>query len=109
MQTTKYVAVFVEDITIPDGTLVDAGETFVKIWSVANVGNTEWPKGTMLVHMDGEPSIQGNRKTMRVVIGKRYEQVGVAVDLVAPVSPGTHKSRWRLMTPDGYYFGSELW
>ncbi|KAJ2089914.1 hypothetical protein IW138_003044 [Coemansia sp. RSA 986] len=109
MQTTKYVAVYVEDITVPDGTVVSANEMFVKIWSVANVGNTEWPHGTMLVHMGGEPSIRENRKTVPIVVGKRYEQVGIAVDLVAPSEPGLHKSKWRLMTPDGYYFGSELW
>ncbi|KAJ1781601.1 hypothetical protein LPJ59_007015, partial [Coemansia sp. RSA 2399] len=78
MQTTKYVAVYVEDVTVPDGTVVSADEMFVKIWSVANVGNTEWPHGTMLVHMGGEPSIRDNRKTVPIVVGKRYEQVGIA-------------------------------
>ncbi|KAJ2600720.1 hypothetical protein EV177_007094 [Coemansia sp. RSA 1804] len=109
MQTSKYVAVFVEDVTVPDGTVVGGGEMFVKIWSVANVGNTEWPAGTMLVHIGGAPFIQGSRKSVPVVVGKRYEQVGIAADLVAPSAPGVHKSKWRLMTPNGYYFGSELW
>ncbi|KAI8325261.1 hypothetical protein GQ54DRAFT_242478, partial [Martensiomyces pterosporus] len=100
---------FVEDVTIPDGTSVGAGEPFVKIWSVANMGDTEWPRGTMLVHLEGEPAIPGNKKAVPVVVGKRYEQVGVAVDLVAPERPGTYTSKWRLMTPGGHYFGSGLW
>lgn len=109
VETKDYVAVFVEDVTIPDGMQISPGESFVKIWCVANLGTSEWPKGTMLVHMEGEPLIPGNSKAAPVVIGKRYEQVGVAVDLVAPQNPGEYKSKWRLMTPNGQYFGSSLW
>ncbi|KAJ1945946.1 hypothetical protein FBU59_002164 [Linderina macrospora] len=108
-ETTKYAAHFVEDVTIPDGTAVGAGEPFVKIWSVANMSEYEWPQGTMLVHMDGEPTIPGRKKAVAVIVGKRYEQIGVAVDLVAPEKPGKYISKWRLMTPTGQYFGSGLW
>ncbi|KAJ1998356.1 hypothetical protein GGI04_005035, partial [Coemansia thaxteri] len=109
VESAKYVAIFVEDVTIPDGTPMGPGESFVKIWSVANMGDSEWPKGTMLVHVDGEPSIPGNCKAAPIVVGKRYEQVGVAVDLVAPMAPGRYVSQWRLMTPEGHYFGTGLW
>ncbi|KAJ2784928.1 hypothetical protein H4R18_000853 [Coemansia javaensis] len=109
VETKKYEAVFVEDITVPDGSAVAPGEHFVKIWSVANMGDSEWPQGTTLVHIAGEPMIPGNRKAVPVVVGKRYEQVGVAVDLAAPTAPGRYISQWRLMTPDGHYFGSGLW
>ncbi|KAJ1953035.1 hypothetical protein EC988_003224, partial [Linderina pennispora] len=108
-ETTKYAAHFVEDVTIPDGTTVGAGEPFVKIWSVANMSEHEWPQGTMLVHMDGQPMIPGGKKAVTVIVGKCYEQVGVAVDLVAPEMPGKYISKWRLMTPTGNYFGSSLW
>ncbi|KAJ2491675.1 hypothetical protein IWW37_002125 [Coemansia sp. RSA 2050] len=109
VQSSKYVAIFVEDVTIPDGTLMAPGESFVKIWSVANMGDSEWPKNTMLVHIEGEPSIPGNKKTVPIVVSKRYEQVGIAVDLVAPTKPGRYVSQWRLMTSDGQYFGTGLW
>ncbi|KAJ2747039.1 hypothetical protein GGI20_000843 [Coemansia sp. BCRC 34301] len=108
-QSGKYVAIFVEDVTIPDGTVMAPGETFVKIWSVANMGDNEWPRNTMLVHVEGEPTIPGNKKAVPVVISKRYEQVGIAVDLVAPTVPGSYVSQWRLMTSDGQYFGTGLW
>ncbi|KAJ2365229.1 hypothetical protein H4S01_003363, partial [Coemansia sp. RSA 2610] len=109
LETKKHAAVFVEDVTMPDGTVVAPSEHFVKIWSVANMGDSEWPQGTMLVHVSGEPAIPGNKKTVPVVIGKRYEQVGIAVDLIAPSVPGRYVSQWRLMTADGHYFGAGLW
>ncbi|KAJ2342026.1 hypothetical protein GGH92_005555 [Coemansia sp. RSA 2673] len=109
VQSSKYVAIFVEDVTIPDGTHMAPGELFVKIWSVANMGDSEWPKDTMLVHIEGEPSIPGNKKTVPIVVSKRYEQVGIAVDLVAPMKPGRYVSQWRLMTSEGHYFGTGLW
>ncbi|KAJ2344706.1 hypothetical protein GGF43_005391, partial [Coemansia sp. RSA 2618] len=109
LETRKYGAVFVEDVTMPDGTAVAPNEHFVKIWSVANMGDSEWPSGTMLVHLSGEPTVPGNKKAVPVVIGKRYEQIGIAVDLVAPSAPGRYTSQWRLMTSDGHYFGTDLW
>ncbi|KAJ2028572.1 hypothetical protein H4S03_007794, partial [Coemansia sp. S3946] len=109
VQSSRYVAIFVEDVTIPDGTHMAPGELFVKIWSVANMGDSEWPKDTMLVHIEGEPSIPGNKKTVPIVVSKRYEQVGIAVDLVAPMKPGRYVSQWRLMTSEGHYFGTGLW
>ncbi|KAJ2710707.1 hypothetical protein H4R19_003617, partial [Coemansia spiralis] len=109
VETTKYEAIFVEDVTIPDGTAVAPGEVFTKIWSVANMGADQWPAGTMLVHISGKPAIPGNQKTTPIVVGKRYEQVGIAVDMVAPCTPGRYVSQWRLMTPDGHYFGAGLW
>ncbi|KAJ2811980.1 hypothetical protein GGI24_006746, partial [Coemansia furcata] len=109
LKSSKYVAIFVEDVTIPDGTHMAPGESFVKIWSVANMGDTEWPRDTMLVHIEGEPTIPGNKKTVPIVVSKRYEQVGIAVDLVAPTKPGRYVSQWRLMTAEGQYFGTGLW
>ncbi|KAJ2799287.1 hypothetical protein H4R20_004499 [Coemansia guatemalensis] len=108
-ETGDYDTVFIEDVTMPDGTVVAPSENFVKIWSVANMGNSEWPEGTMLVHISGEPAIAERKKAVPVVVGKRYEQVGIAVDLVAPSSPGRYVSQWRLMAPDGRYFGAGLW
>ncbi|KAJ2848008.1 hypothetical protein IWW36_003550 [Coemansia brasiliensis] len=109
LETKKYEAVFVEDVTIPDGTVVAPNESFVKIWSVANMGDSEWPEGTMLVHIDGAPMLVGSKKATPVVIGKRYEQIGIAADLIAPSEPGQYVSQWRLMTVDGHYFGAGLW
>ncbi|KAJ2361893.1 hypothetical protein IW150_007136, partial [Coemansia sp. RSA 2607] len=108
-ETTQFSAVFVEDVTIPDGTEVIPDEKFVKIWSVANMGDSEWPMGTVLVHMGGAPTMTGIRNSAPIVVGKRYEQVGVAADLQAPQLPGRYTSMWRLMTPQGQYFGSMLW
>ncbi|HRI57933.1 MAG TPA: NBR1-Ig-like domain-containing protein, partial [Anaerolineae bacterium] len=46
-------AAFVADVTIPDGTEVVAGTTFVKIWRLRNSGTSTWGPGYTLEHVDG--------------------------------------------------------
>ncbi|PVV03408.1 hypothetical protein BB560_002101, partial [Smittium megazygosporum] len=105
----KYSACFVEDITIPDGTRVPPGESFVKIWSVANVGDSSWPQGAKLVFLGGDNMYVDNNFEVPVIVASNYEKVGIAVDIKAPMLPGRHRSKWRLCAPDGCLFGDELW
>src|SRR5688572_31442543 len=35
-------AVFVEDVTVPDNTRLEAGEKFTKTWKLQNIGSCAW-------------------------------------------------------------------
>jgi hypothetical protein len=37
-----YTAIFMEDVTVPDGMLVAPGSTFTKKWRIQNAGNCTW-------------------------------------------------------------------
>lgn len=44
-----FLARFVKDVTIPDGTELQPGEAFVKTWRFRNETNRPWPAGSRLI------------------------------------------------------------
>lgn len=95
--TCTYQATFISDVTIPDDTLVTAGDTFVKTWRVRNDGTCTWgPDGYALNALAftggsqmGAPALIPLHTT--VTSG---ETVEVSVTLTAPTTPGTYTSSW---------------
>jgi len=92
------------DLTIPDGTQIPAGESFVKTWRLVNSGSCKWTRLYKLVFYSQNP------------LGATYEHFlpgevlpGYAVDLsvefTAPLQLGTYRSNWMLQAPDGSLFG----
>src|SRR6185369_17067902 len=53
--TGTYKAEFVADVTVPDGTVFKAGETFVKTWKLKNAGTAPWGTDFVLVRVKGDP------------------------------------------------------
>lgn len=95
---------FVSDVTVPDGTLLASGQTFNKIWQVRNVGTCAWGADYQLVFASGEAM------TTTLSIPLPPTDPGATADvllsMVAPATPGTHTSFWRLKGPNGNLFGS---
>ncbi|MGC9398675.1 MAG: NBR1-Ig-like domain-containing protein [Anaerolineae bacterium] len=96
-------ATFLADVTVPDDTEMQPGESFVKTWRLRNSGTCTWETGTQLVFVSehplgGPPSVSVPRTTPNGV-------VDVSVEMVAPESPDTYRSNWQLQAPDGTRFG----
>src|SRR5512140_2023784 len=53
---------FVTDVTIPDETVIDPGETFTKTWRIRNAGTCSWTPSYAVVFVSGNrmdgPSVQ---------------------------------------------------
>ena len=100
-------AVYVADVTIPDGTRISAGESFEKIWRVRNTGTTTWNNTYSLrfVNNDRMGGPDSVPLTGAVAPG---DVVQVAVSLVAPAEAGRHRSDWKLHSPGGEAFGNVL-
>jgi hypothetical protein len=95
---------FVEDVSIPDGTRMNPGEGFVKIWELENVGTCTWSEDYELVfsrgdQMGGPDSLSIDQE---VDPGDRIQ---IAVDLIAPTSKGEYRGNWMLSDEDGNTFG----
>ncbi len=92
------------DITIPDGTLVQPGESFSKTWRLVNTGSCVWTRQYALVWFSGEQfgSILVQTISDNVHSG---DSVDLTVDLVAPETSGTHQTNWKLQAADGSLFG----
>ena len=97
---------FVEDVTIADGTVVQAGRPFVKTWRLRNSGTTTWDDGYVLAFL-GDKRMGGPASTPlgRVEPG---QVVDISLTLTAPTVPGRHRSTWKPRNGAGQFFDFEL-
>lgn len=90
---------------------VAPGQPFQKVWRVQNVGTCAWSSGYLLVPTGGNtPAARmGGQVTPLTETVAPGATVDLAVDLVAPLVPGTYQGFWSLRAPNGLLFGDRLW
>jgi hypothetical protein len=103
--------VFEGDITIPDGSVLNPGEDFQKIWKIRNTGTCLWDDGYTLVYIGGsnpdlDPYNFEFKKSSDFV--SAGEAINIGINLTAPCTPGLYEGHWRMRNDGGYYFGSIL-
>lgn len=91
-------ALFVKDVTIPDGSQVEPGATFKKTWRLRNIGTCSW-SGYALVFDSGE-SMSGVPDAIGTVGPGQEVDVSVSFTVPATLS-GTVRSYWRLRNTSG--------
>lgn len=99
-------AVFVEHVTVPDGTDWNAGQTFNKIWRVRNSGTCTWASGYELAFVGGEAMTTSS--TALVPHTAPGATADFLVAMTAPNMPGTHSGQWRLRHSSAGLFGATL-
>lgn len=117
----------VKDITIPDDTILQPNQIFIKSWRMTNSGSNTWEDGTKLMMdttfdtglptvvkaiflkendwIDFTPGGWGNR-VYNVAAGT---QVDLAVILRAPSQPGSYQIQFRLVNNDGEIINTPFW
>lgn len=114
-------ATFVSDVTIPDGTIQQRDEVFMKIWRLKNTGECTWPGKLILELAGGEPfggvrmipfkaypagvpliDSMGERNWADLLLSEVQpdEVVDLAVMFQAPNVEGDYFSLWSLRSPD---------
>lgn len=103
--------VFEGDITIPDGTVIEPGYNFQKIWKLRNTGNCTWDEGYSLVYIGGSTPnldpVNFNFRTSDDFVSSG-EAINIAINLTTPCQPGSYEGHWRMRSDSGYYFGTIL-
>jgi hypothetical protein len=101
-------AVFVKDVTIPDGTVLASGATFTKTWKLQNAGTSTWTTSYSLAFVSGEQmgTITSVPLDQPVPPG---QQIDVSVNLVAPVNPGTYQGYWKMKNTSGQFFNDAVY
>ncbi|GAB4482551.1 MAG: hypothetical protein Kow00124_31480 [Anaerolineae bacterium] len=100
-------ATFIEDVTVPDGTRFEPGETFNKTWRVVSDGCADWPAGTALYFVRGDRMDGPQRAEVPPV--PTGEEVDLTIRLTAPTANGSYRGYWELRGPDGVRFGPNLY
>lgn len=76
---TPLAAVFVEDVTVPDGQVFPPGAEFMKCWKVLNASDRDWPEATQLVFVAGESLALDRTSVQSVKVGSL--KAGAEIDL----------------------------
>ena len=111
---------FITDVTVPDGCIVLAGQSFVKTWMLQNTGTVPWV-GRKLRCVDSEfvsarwvqqgrkrvlvedvaPGIKPTRRSVAIPTTSSGASVNVSVTFRAPVLPADAISRWKMVDASG--------
>ena len=97
-----YRAALVSDVTVPLGTLLDAGASFKKTWRIRNTGSCAW-EGVQLVFARGEA--MATTTSVPVAATSAGNTVDVSVAMAIPAEAGVHTGEWRLRSASGQDFG----
>lgn len=95
---------FVADVTVPDGTLMAPGSTFVKTWRLRNTGTCTWTTAYDLVFTGGSQMNAPAAVDMPGTVAPG-QTIDVSVTFVAPIQAGTYRSSWKLRDGSGQMFG----
>ncbi len=101
-------AVFVADVTIPDGSVIAPGAAFTKTWKLQNAGTTTWTNKYSLAFASGEQM----GTTTSVPISQSVApgaQIDVSVDLVAPSKNGSYQGYWKMKNASGQFFNDSVY
>ena len=87
-------AEYITSLTIPDGTEIMPGETFVKTWRMRNTGTCTWTKNYSWTFKGGDVLTLMDTTVIDLVLPG--EEVDISVTLVVPESPGIYAGQWQL-------------
>lgn len=97
------IADFIDDVTIPDNTSVDAGSAFTKTWRFKNIGNCSWTPAYALVFVSGQ--IMGGPATQALSSNVNSGQtIDLSVTLTAPEENGSYQGNWGIRNASGTIF-----
>ncbi len=92
-------AVLMQDVTIPDGTRLAKGESFVKTWRLRNTGTCPWDSTYRLAFVSGER--MGAPDFVAVPVTAPKADAEISVGLVAPSANGSYAGIYELRDPSG--------
>ena len=98
---------FVADITVPDGTYLNPGQTFDKVWRNKNTGTCTWNNSYKFVFVQGD-SMGGQPQAVNgsVAPGQTYD---MSIRMTAPNNPGSYAGLWQMVNGQNIPFGTRVW
>ncbi|MEW6325641.1 MAG: NBR1-Ig-like domain-containing protein [Nitrospirota bacterium] len=96
---------FVADVTVPDGTVFQPGETFTKTWRVLNSGSVAWEKYQLFFSRGDQLEGPAFVEISATPAGREVE---ISVPMKAPGLPGVYQGHWGFRTAEGRPFGGSI-
>ena len=99
-----YSVAFLGDVTIPDGSTLNAGESFTKTWALENTGSCSWNTNFQVIFSSGN-SLSASSAVNLPAFVSPGQTVDVSVNMVAPENNGSFEGFWLLRSDTGAVFG----
>jgi len=96
---------FVTDVTIPDGTVLDPGESFTKTWRIKNTGTCSWTPSYAIVFASGD-AMDGPASQALTGNVNPGQTMDISVSLKAPDTNGSYQGYWKLRNGAGVLFAT---
>ncbi len=100
---TENHAEFVADLTIPDGTIVVAGDPFTKTWRLLNIGSETWTTDYTYVFVNGD-RMEGQAINLPHEVPPGGS-IDISIGMLAPPDPGNYTGYWQFADEEGTVFG----
>lgn len=100
-------AIYVADVSVPDGTQMSPGQEFVKTWRVKNTGTCTWTRGYQIMWSYGDNRMGGQATALPGDVPPG-DEVEISLTLKAPLISGTYSGYWVLRNNNGFTFGERL-
>jgi hypothetical protein len=101
-------ALFIADVTIPDGTSIAPNFTFTKTWRLKNVGTCTWAKDSYKLMFDSGEKMSGPDTAPMPVNVPPGSTVDITVTLTSPNVAGLYRGYWKFQNGSGVPFGIGL-
>ncbi|HEX9090418.1 MAG TPA: NBR1-Ig-like domain-containing protein [Anaerolineales bacterium] len=92
------------DITIPDDSLIEPGQSFVKTWKLINNGTCTWTASYSASFFYGD-RMQAPKSVALDETVLPAQSVEISIDMVAPEVAGNYQANWKLSNASGVLFG----
>lgn len=102
---------FLQDVTIPDGTVLKAGEKFTKTWRMQNTGTCAWDDGFSFLAWAGPAKMTQDSYRIRLDTTKWVAPgaiVDISIEMVAPFEPGEYVAHYAWFDDTGKPFGGDF-
>lgn len=101
-------AVYVADVTIPDGTVLAPGAAFVKTWKLQNAGTSTWTTSYSLGFISGEKMGADTSVSLPQSVAPG-QQIDISVDMIAPTDLGIYQGWWKMKNASGQLFDDSVY
>jgi len=97
---------FIEDVSIPDYTKVERGDTIAKIWRIRNSGTCTLTPAYQVAFAQGNP-VEWQPLAITEIVPPG-EETEVGITLLSPDYPGIYHAWWQVADENGEKFGDLL-
>lgn len=95
--------VYLDDLTVPDGSQFAPHAAVEKVWLVRNAGSCNWDSGYTLRLISG-PNM-GAEEQIALFPARNGSEIEIRIVFTAPGAPGNYVSKWQAFDPSGEPFG----